>query len=136
MNCPNCKNPIEDNASICEWCGENIPNSYNINSNKNSEYCLNIQTEKIWTPFGSPKLKIIIDGNPISDMKLCGGENQTFSITEGSHNVKFTAKIGRVTELVINVKQDTTIFVTPNPTTGKLDAMISGSTFIMKKHKG
>ena len=21
MNCPKCKNPIEDNATICEWCG-------------------------------------------------------------------------------------------------------------------
>ena len=24
MNCPKCKNPIEDNATICEWCGSNI----------------------------------------------------------------------------------------------------------------
>ncbi|MEI7487368.1 MAG: hypothetical protein WCJ72_08150 [Chryseobacterium sp.] len=21
MNCPNCKNPIQDNATSCEWCG-------------------------------------------------------------------------------------------------------------------
>lgn len=21
MNCPKCKNPIEDNATVCEWCG-------------------------------------------------------------------------------------------------------------------
>ena len=20
MNCPNCKNPIQDNSSECEWC--------------------------------------------------------------------------------------------------------------------
>ena len=23
MNCPKCKNPVEENASICEWCGAN-----------------------------------------------------------------------------------------------------------------
>jgi hypothetical protein len=21
MNCPKCKNPINDNATVCEWCG-------------------------------------------------------------------------------------------------------------------
>ena len=21
MNCPKCKNPIDDNATVCEWCG-------------------------------------------------------------------------------------------------------------------
>lgn len=24
MKCPNCKNPIEDNSTICEWCGEGL----------------------------------------------------------------------------------------------------------------
>jgi magnesium-transporting ATPase (P-type) len=24
MLCPNCKNPIEDNVSICEWCGVSL----------------------------------------------------------------------------------------------------------------
>ena len=24
MNCPNCKNPLKDNVSECEWCGNNI----------------------------------------------------------------------------------------------------------------
>jgi hypothetical protein len=23
MNCPKCKNPIEDNVAVCEWCGAN-----------------------------------------------------------------------------------------------------------------
>jgi endogenous inhibitor of DNA gyrase (YacG/DUF329 family) len=30
MNCPNCKNPVEDNATVCEWCGVSItPKSLN-----------------------------------------------------------------------------------------------------------
>ena len=24
MNCPNCKNPIQDNYTECEWCGNKI----------------------------------------------------------------------------------------------------------------
>ena len=24
MNCPNCKNPIENSANVCEWCGYEI----------------------------------------------------------------------------------------------------------------
>jgi hypothetical protein len=24
MNCPNCKNPIKENVSQCEWCGTNV----------------------------------------------------------------------------------------------------------------
>jgi len=35
MNCPKCKNPIEDNAAVCEWCGAEItknktPNNTNL----------------------------------------------------------------------------------------------------------
>jgi hypothetical protein len=43
MTCPNCKNPIQDNSTRCEWCGTEIqtnntnnPKSYsnnNLNSN-------------------------------------------------------------------------------------------------------
>jgi hypothetical protein len=28
MNCPKCKNPIEDRATICEWCGEKINSNF------------------------------------------------------------------------------------------------------------
>ena len=27
MNCPKCKNPIEDNAAFCQWCGAVVDNS-------------------------------------------------------------------------------------------------------------
>ncbi len=30
MNCPNCKNPIQENATECEWCGIAV----NFNNNK------------------------------------------------------------------------------------------------------
>ena len=26
MNCPNCKNPIQDNSTECEWCGSELTN--------------------------------------------------------------------------------------------------------------
>jgi hypothetical protein len=41
MNCPNCKNPIEDNTNICEWCGEMVQNNAEPISNIDNEiYCL------------------------------------------------------------------------------------------------
>ena len=27
MNCPNCKNPIQDNSTECEWCGNALNSS-------------------------------------------------------------------------------------------------------------
>ena len=32
MNCPTCKNPIQDNSYECEWCGNQI----NVNDIKNN----------------------------------------------------------------------------------------------------
>ena len=26
MNCINCKNPVQENATECEWCGNKIAN--------------------------------------------------------------------------------------------------------------
>lgn len=37
MNCPKCKNPIEDNVNVCEWCG------VTITSQKASEYNLDAE---------------------------------------------------------------------------------------------
>ena len=27
MNCPNCKNPIQESSSLCEWCGNPVNNN-------------------------------------------------------------------------------------------------------------
>jgi hypothetical protein len=34
MNCPNCKNPIQENSSSCEWCG--VPLSVNNSNTANA----------------------------------------------------------------------------------------------------
>jgi len=47
MNCPNCKNPIADYATICEWCGANYVNKNEKkfqNNGVDGEF-LNILTE-------------------------------------------------------------------------------------------
>ena len=36
MNCPNCKNPIQDNYTECEWCGGKINPSKNNKKIENS----------------------------------------------------------------------------------------------------
>jgi large subunit ribosomal protein L7/L12 len=30
MKCPNCKSPIDDNATICEWCDYHLRSEFNI----------------------------------------------------------------------------------------------------------
>lgn len=37
MNCPKCKNPIEDNVIICEWCGWKIISNQECNNNITEE---------------------------------------------------------------------------------------------------
>lgn len=33
MNCPKCKNPVDENSNECEWCGNKIiPDSQIVNS--------------------------------------------------------------------------------------------------------
>ena len=32
MNCPNCKNPLQQNASECEWCGSVLTSANKIYS--------------------------------------------------------------------------------------------------------
>ena len=43
MNCPNCKNPVQESATICEWCSEPIPIKQN-----SANFCKCIER---WEPF-------------------------------------------------------------------------------------
>ena len=38
MNCPKCKNPIEDSATVCEWCGEKITSNVDSQTTTNNFY--------------------------------------------------------------------------------------------------
>jgi len=40
MNCPKCKNPIEDNAAFCQWCGAVVDNSVIENQENDFEYVI------------------------------------------------------------------------------------------------
>jgi hypothetical protein len=41
MNCPQCKNPIQDNTTECEWCGHKLVekpfDTLSVNQNKSKE---------------------------------------------------------------------------------------------------
>jgi len=38
MLCPKCKNPIDNNAAVCEWCGANIPQQVLTIKSENNVY--------------------------------------------------------------------------------------------------
>jgi|688.fasta_scaffold408172_2 hypothetical protein len=42
MNCPNCKNPVQENATECEWCGSVVPQLNNYNNNLTGSFIDNI----------------------------------------------------------------------------------------------
>ena len=35
MNCSKCKNPIEDNSTVCEWCGAVLRKQNHLKTNNN-----------------------------------------------------------------------------------------------------
>ena len=43
MNCPKCKNPIEENATVCEWCGASCVSKRTTNINENKSNSLDAE---------------------------------------------------------------------------------------------
>ena len=48
MNCPTCKNPIKENSTECEWCGNEInkSNSVEIDLNQNRKIKFDIESAR------------------------------------------------------------------------------------------
>lgn len=51
MNCPNCKNPINDNATVCEWCGASCVSS---KENEYHENSLDVELLKVLSESPTP----------------------------------------------------------------------------------
>ena len=45
MNCPNCKNPIQEDVTECEWCGVKIESKNNLNKTENLNNNSNLDPE-------------------------------------------------------------------------------------------
>ena len=45
MNCPNCKNPIQEDATECEWCSVKIESKNNLNKTENLNNNSNLDPE-------------------------------------------------------------------------------------------
>ena len=79
MNCPQCKNPISDNATRCEWCGVSISSSVTDVGTQNS----NTGTVKINTSF----LPLALAWNLCSPVIEINGEKNRTSWGETQHNL-------------------------------------------------
>ena len=100
MNCPNCKNPIKETATFCEWCGAGVAQSQT--NQTNCEYKLSITAKKqlfLW----QATYTIIIDNE--RELKIKGGENKIVSITRGSHNIEIRVWPS-TRELMITIEKD------------------------------
>ena len=68
MNCPNCKNPIQDNANECEWCGSEIifePNN-SFPPNGQSVSILRFSFKGAWLFVTTSKIDIYSNGKFIT----------------------------------------------------------------------
>jgi hypothetical protein len=71
MNCTNCKNPIQENATECEWCGANILISnqdYSTSSNTILRFVFDG-----YNTLGNPNLSVFINGVLLEKGTLRGG---------------------------------------------------------------
>jgi len=51
MNCPKCKNPIEDSAALCQWCGAVVENSEMESQNQENGFEETIKEMLSETPY-------------------------------------------------------------------------------------
>jgi len=103
MNCPNCKNPIKETATFCEWCGASIAQSQTNQSN--CEYKLSITAVKQFF-LVQYTYTIIIDD--IREIKIKGGNSEIVPITQGSHNIKIKTNglPAQKKEVIIKIEKD------------------------------
>ena len=71
MNCSNCKNPIQDNSTECEWCGNSF---YYTNSKVNSFLVEKVVSKK--------EISTLLEGkyNDIVDVKCVDSLRYIFQI--------------------------------------------------------
>ena len=79
MNCPNCKNPINNNSQECEWCGATI--------NVNNIEKLKINISRIY--FWENSLTLHVD---FLEGKLSVGQRYTIEI----FNVKYVGELEQI----------------------------------------
>ena len=100
MNCPNCKNPIQDNANECEWCGSEIifePNN-SFPPNGQSVSILRFSFKGAWLFVTTSKIDIYTDGNFIATGIVLNGF--VFEYTRNSNInpvISFKSSLSNVT---------------------------------------
>ena len=79
MNCPKCKNPIENNAFVCEWCGASFVFTHN---NKYAK--INTDIEDEFSCMDRKALKRYISDffSDIKDMETISDDDMRFIIRE------------------------------------------------------
>jgi hypothetical protein len=81
MNCPNCKNPIQDNYTECEWCGGKINPSKN-NKKIEDSIVLTFKLKKTKGYGEHEVLRLFINNYFIERFILKDGIDYTFTIED------------------------------------------------------
>jgi len=101
MLCQKCKNPNEDNAIVCEWCGAQCQKTHNTNTN----YNITIQRKKNFAAAGV-SMKIFIDNRLRAAIR--NAQSATFTVLAGEHKIRLQNSFlsSKKMEFDINIQQD------------------------------
>jgi hypothetical protein len=106
MNCTNCKNPVSDNSTECEWCGSMINKPIPISDKKENNKKLQIVYKGTWMLFDIIKTDIYIDDT----FKITGSVKRgfKFEIPNTSILPKIKLKTGIYSKILKIPKLDLT----------------------------
>jgi hypothetical protein len=79
MNCPNCKNPVDENVALCEWCGSsmNATNTYTNYTAQSTPTKADIELFIKWEGkfvISFNKIDVIVDGRSAGKGAFSGFE--------------------------------------------------------------
>jgi hypothetical protein len=127
MNCPKCKNPIADNAAVCEWCGENfVPQQGTMEFKKNYNLSISVLTH---FSLKQPIYSITIDNQFVHEIK--GGETKGVPIARGNHIIEIKLR-SRKTVFEIQIEKDSRIGMKLNPFTGRIDVAVCFAKYFIQ----
>lgn len=132
---PNCRNKVDDGMLFCDKCGTRLGveiqeakmpaptrNLCKLTIRRESQFFLVDMT-----------IKVKMDGK--NEMaQILSNDYQTYSVAPGKHNIVLEC-MWRVTEVDVDVQNDTTLSVKFNRITGTIDVKSDGAPVFIKTHK-
>jgi hypothetical protein len=94
MNCPTCKNPNQENAIECEWCGNNLA-AASRDSGADSNCILNFHLPKPKSNYGQRGVMIFINEIMVHEFLVNNGCDFSFSLKKSNPVISISENSGK-----------------------------------------